>query len=283
MTSFSLGPWQQLSQHTWQLTAEPDTVNIGLIVGDEACVLIDCGSTPDQGLQLRAAVAELTERPLRGVIVTHGHRDHWFGLAAFDDLESWGHESLADARTDPTVLADAQHLGLTVDDLRVPRHAISLVAGFDLGNLWVETVHVGPGHCPSDMIVVVPDDQVVFAGDVVEGTPDSQGRPAPEYGADSDPEKWALAADAVVSAMQRPSWQAVPGHGPVLDKEEVSWQRGLHAVVHGEIQRLGRLGVPITDAEAEGHWPWDYTRVRAKVEAALPTIPKERQLPINPV
>lgn len=283
MTSFSLGPWQQLSPHTWQLVAEPDTVNIGLIVGNDACLLVDCGSTPEQGRQLRAAVAQVTDRPLRGVIVTHAHRDHWFGLAAFDDLETWGHESLAEAHTDAVILADAERLGVGVDELRVPSRTISLVAGLDLGDVWVEMVHVGPGHSPSDLLVVVPADQVVFAGDVVEGTPDSQGRPAPEYGVDSDPEKWALAADAVVSAMQRPGWQAVPGHGPVLDKEAVSWQRGLHAVVHGEIQRLGRLGVAVTEAEAEGHWPWDYARVRAKVEAALPTIPKERQLPINPV
>ncbi|MGJ3509404.1 MBL fold metallo-hydrolase [Enemella sp. A6] len=283
MTQFSLSPWQQLSDRTWLAVAEPDSVNIGLVAGDEGCVLIDCGSTPAQGRQIRQAVAEVTDRPLRGVIVTHAHRDHWFGLAAFDDLDSWGHEGLAEAREDAALLADAADLGVAAEELRVPSRPLSLVAGIDLGNQWIEALHVGPGHSPHDVIVVVGAEQLVFAGDVVEGTPDSQNRPAPEYGPDSQAEPWSLAVDAVVSAMTKPGWRAVPGHGPLLDKEEVSWQRGLHAVVHGETHRLGREGVGVDEAAEAGHWPWDYERVRAYVERELPTLRRRRQLPLGPV
>lgn len=283
MTQFSRSPWQQLTPRTWVAVAEPDSVNIGLVAGDEGCLLIDCGSTPEQGRQLREAVAEVTDRPLVGVIVTHAHRDHWFGLAAFDDLRSWGHEGLAEARTDGAVLADAEALGVAPGDLRAPNQPLSLVVGIDLGNQWVEALHVGPGHSPHDVIVVVGAEQVVFAGDVVEGIPDSQGRPAPEYGPDSEAEPWSLAVDAVVTAMTTPDWRAVPGHGPVLDKEDVSWQRGLHAVVHGETHRLGREGIGPDEAAEAGHWPWDYDRVRPWVERVLPTLSRGRQLPIKPV
>ena len=74
--------------------AEPESVNLGLVVGSERALLVDTGSSPAQGRAVRASVAAVTDRPLAAVVVTHWHYDHAFGLAAFADLLTIGHESV---------------------------------------------------------------------------------------------------------------------------------------------------------------------------------------------
>ena len=54
---------------------------MGLVVGSEGAVLVDCGSTPQQGRWLLAEVAAVTPVPLVAVVLTHWHYDHSFGLA----------------------------------------------------------------------------------------------------------------------------------------------------------------------------------------------------------
>ena len=90
MTTFRLGPWNTIAEGIFVLVAQPANVNIGLVVGQDSCLLIDTGSTPDQGREIRARIAEVTDRPLTHVVVTHAHWDHLYGLAAFDDLVTIG-------------------------------------------------------------------------------------------------------------------------------------------------------------------------------------------------
>lgn len=278
--SLPLGPWRQHTDRVWSLIAEPDSVTIGLVVGDDACLLVDTGSTPDQGRDLRARITEVTNRPLTDVVVTHGHRDHWFGLAAFDDLRTRGHESLLDLS--PADLSeDLTRLGLAESDIARPNTPLSLVAGVDLGNQWVEVLHLGGGHSPSDVIVVVGAEHVVFPGDLIETTPDSQGRPAPWYGPDSDPKAWAEAVDGILGAMTDDSWLAISGHGEPARRDEATFHRGAHSMVLHQISQLAARGVDPADAESAGDWPWDWERVAPAVTSMLTHRPAgSRQLPL---
>ena len=103
--------------------AEPDAVNLGLVVGTDAALLVDTGSSPEHGRAVRASVAAVTDRPLIGAVVTHWHYDHAFGLAAFDDLTTIGHESLPDRLGSPEAATEAARLGLDPSELADPnRH-----------------------------------------------------------------------------------------------------------------------------------------------------------------
>ena len=152
----TLGSWREIADGVYVAVAEPDTVNVGLVVGSERALVVDTGSDPAQGAAIRAAVATVTDRPLAGAVVTHAHDDHFHGLAAFDDLTTIGHESLA-ATLDP---------GRT--ELRPPNRPIVVAVAIDLGDRRVEVAHLGRGHTAGDLIVVVADAQVVFAGDLIE-------------------------------------------------------------------------------------------------------------------
>lgn len=254
------GPWQEVAPGVYRLVAEPDSVNIGLIVGASGALLVDCGSTPEQGARLREFVGRVCDVPLLGVVVTHEHRDHWFGLAAFDDLASWGQEMLADRLTADEVLREAEGLGLAPDDLRLPKNLFSIAAAVDLGDRLVELVHLGHAHTLTDVVVHVPDAGVLFAGDLVE-------LPQPLMEPESSPRGWPATLNMLLG-MIRPDTKVVPGHGEVTNHATVVEQLGGLASMPYEAERLVREGIPFDKAETDGEWllPWD--RIEAGVRTA---------------
>ena len=219
MSAFALGSWQELRPGIYRAVAEPESVNLGLVVGTQAALLIDTGSSPAQGRAVRESVASLTDRPLVAVVVTHWHYDHAFGLAAFAHLDSVGHESVPDRLASAAAAAEAGRLGVAVGDLAAPTRGVVVATAFDLGDRRVEVAHVGRGHTDGDLIVVVPGADVVFAGDLIE----SAGPPS--FGPDSVPNEWAGTLDGLVGLMTERTL-AVPGHGDPVDRAFVFRQRG---------------------------------------------------------
>lgn len=272
----ALGPWVPVADRVWVAVAEPDAVNLVLVVGGDAALLVDTGSTPAQGRAVREAVTRMTEVPLTTVVVTHGHRDHAFGLAAFTDLRTIGHESLADWLAGPEAAADAAALGLDPATLVAPARALVLATSVDLGGRRVEVAHLGRGHTASDLVVVVPDAHLVVVGDLVE----SSGPPA--FGPDSWVHEWATTVDAVIGLMTD-STRAVPGHGEPMDRELVFEARGRIASVSGEVRRLAAAGVTVADAAGQGSWPYPVEAVAPGLEAAyaqLGPVVARRSLPL---
>jgi glyoxylase-like metal-dependent hydrolase (beta-lactamase superfamily II) len=284
-----IGDWRPVTDRVYRLVAEPAGVNIGLVVGDDGALLIDTGSTPEQGAEIRAAVAGVTDRPLLAVVVTHDHFDHAFGLAAFADLETIGHESLLETLKSDRTATAARRLGVDPADLVLPRSAIGVADAVDLGGGRVaEVTHLGVGHTAGDLVVTVTDPAaedfpgVVVTGDLVESAE------APWFGPDSSPDQWSWAVDRLYT-MTRPGTIVVPGHGDPRDRDFVREQRDLLDGVRMEIERLARSGVAEDEALAAGEWPFPaehvaggiapgYAEVRAAVDkesgsGGRPTLP----------
>ena len=244
-----LGDWRELASGVYVLVAEPDGVNLGLVVGAERALLVDTGTSPAQGRELREAASSVTALPLAGAVVTHWHYDHAFGLAAFNDLETIGHESVADRLRSPAAAQEAARLGLTISDLALPHRNLVVMAALDLGGRRVELAHLGLGHTDGDLVVVVPDADLLFVGDLLE----SSGPPS--FGEDSYLDEWANTLDGVIGLMTATT-QAVPGHGDPVDRLFAFGQRGEVAGVASEIRRLFESGVPEADALSQGSWPY---------------------------
>lgn len=238
---------------------EPDTLNVGLVVGTRGAVLIDTGSTPDQGAELRRLAEQRAGVPVIGAVVTHAHGDHWFGLSAFDDVTTWAHESLTDA-PGPDLITRAAALGLEPSVIAAPNRPLSVAAAVDLGGARLEMLYLGPAHSDSDVMVLVHlgdslRPSVVFAGDVVESAPASDG--SVWYDTDSHPAEWGGSLDALTGLLTD-TVQVVPGHGPVVDKEFVIDQRSRIMSIPFETERLINDGVAFDQAREKGDWllPW---------------------------
>lgn len=258
-----LGEPTEVSPGVFTLVAEPASVTIGIVAGRDGALVVDTGSAPAQGAAIRELAARISGVPVVAAVVTHGHFDHAFGLAAFADLTTIGHSCLAESigSSEAAESIAAEH-GFAVTDLVVPNRPISVAAAWDLGDRRVEIVHLGRGHTPGDLMVVVPDADLVFTGDLIESAN------PPSFGTDSVPMEWAGTLDGLIGLLTATS-RAVPGHGPIVDREFVFEQRGQIAAVAGELVRVCSLRSSLDEALEQGQWPFPAANLRAALEVAL--------------
>ncbi|MCX4762081.1 MBL fold metallo-hydrolase [Streptomyces sp. NBC_01275] len=209
----------------WDCTA-------GLVVGADAVLMIDAGSSLAEGELLRGQAWELTGRHVTHLALTHPHFDHVFGAAAFADTEVFGAAGVAAVLSFGTVeaqelRADAVRNGLeesaataATAALVRPRHLVSGERTLDLGGgRQVLLANVGPGHTAHDLAVLVPGSPpTVFCGDLVEESGE------PQAGPDAVPAHWPAALDRLL-ALGGEDARYVPGHGAVVDAAFLRAQR----------------------------------------------------------
>ncbi len=143
--------------------------NAGVISGPDVTVVVDTLATERRARALRGFVDHVSASPNRLLVNTHHHGDHTFGNHIFGE-----HPVLAHARArDEAAAAD---LGLTklwpdVDwgDVRVTLPTITFTDRMTLhvGQRTVELIHVGVAHTTNDVVVWLPEERVLFSGDVV--------------------------------------------------------------------------------------------------------------------
>ena len=278
MTRFSVGPFSAVADGVFFAAAEPASVNIGLVVGPSGSLVIDTGSSPHQGAEIRAAAEAFAGVPVTGVLVTHWHYDHLFGLAGFDGLPSWGHEDLSSWLGREEAAQAAAELGFDVADLVAPVHGFALARVLDAGGRRVEALHFGPAHTETDVIAYVPDANLIFTGDLLE----SAGPPV--FGPDTHLKDWPSAVDGILGLVDEHT-VLVPGHGPVMDRMAGFQQRAEISGLYGQAEYLVKQGVGIDIAYERGEWPFDEATVRgvlplAYAELAAVGLVPRTQLPL---
>ena len=269
---FSLTPFEELRPGAWRAVAQPASVNIGLVAGTSGALLIDTGSTPAQGADIRSAAEDVLGVPLVGVVVTHAHFDHYYGLAAFDDLPTYGHESLVTALDADQVDVEASDLGFDRTELKPPNRPMALARMVDLGDRYVEIVHFGRGHTAGDLVVIVPDLQLIFTGDLFE-----QSAP-PAMGPDCFLKEWPAALDGILGLVNADT-MLVPGHGEPFDQVFAFTQRAEISAVYGQVEYLIAQGVKQEDALATGEWQFDDETIAAVLPIAYAQLATEGKVP----
>lgn len=271
-TDWSIGAWDEVADGVFRLVAQPAAVNIGLVVGSEAALLVDTGSSPEQGAQLRAAVGQVTHKPLAAVVVTHDHYDHAYGLGGFAGVPTIGHESVAETLRSPAAADGARELGFDPGLLAVPDTLIAVADAVELGGSRVaEIAQLGIGHTRGDLIINIADPGsdgfggVIFAGDLIE----SAG--APYFGPDSSVDEWSWTLDRLYN-LARPGVIIVPGHGDPVDRDFVREQRDAVDAVRIEFGRLAAEGVGEDQALEQGDWPFPVDHIAGVVSAAYAEI-----------
>lgn len=203
--------------------------NAGLIAGDGASLLVD--TLFDLKLtaeMLEAMGPQLGGAPIGKVVNTHANGDHCFGnqLVANDDVEVWASAAAAHEmdETPPERLrqlvgaATAGALGEFVRhafgpfdfngiEVPAPTNTFSGRLALDVAGTAVELIEVGPAHTGGDVLVWVPSQRVLFAGDIlfIGGTPIMWAGPIAN---------WIGACDLITELGPT---VVVPGHGPLTD------------------------------------------------------------------
>lgn len=150
--------------------------NAGFVVTDDGVVVIDALGTPPLGEALVKAIRGVTSGPIRRVIVTHYHADHFYGLEPLKraGAEVWAHarskEYLDGGEAGRRLQQRSRDLFPWVDErtkiVRADRW-LERDEAFTLGGMRFEVSYLGPAHSPDDMIVVVPQEGVIFVGDIL--------------------------------------------------------------------------------------------------------------------
>jgi glyoxylase-like metal-dependent hydrolase (beta-lactamase superfamily II) len=248
--------------------------NIGVVLGEEGALVVDTRATHQHADELLADLRRLTPLPARVVVNTHGHWDHCFGNARFRPAPIWGHVRCAEmmrltgenqrARISEASAELAVGLAEVVIDPPDQTFEDTATVEIERGGRSVELRYLGRGHTDNDIVVLVPDADVLFAGDLLENN-------ATPFFGDGYPLDWPATAEELVDLV---TGAVVPGHGDVGDRAFAIRQMTEFRTV-AELAKLVHRGViGIDDAVLRTPYPADtalepLTRALAQLRGEL--------------
>lgn len=187
--------------------------NAGFVITPGGVVVIDALGSPALAQRLLGEIRKLTDKPVTHVILTHYHADHIYGLQA---LKAAGATVLAHQ-------AGREYLGSDTARLRLEASRKDLAPWVDkdthlvvadewlagerelvVGGMRFQIKPVGPSHTPEDLVIYLPQEKVLFAGDLVF-------RNRIPFVGQADSRQWIEALDALLGF---DAVAIVPGHGP---------------------------------------------------------------------
>lgn len=189
-----------------------NNATFGVIVTGEGVVLIDSGGTRKGAIQIHQLIKSITDKPVVMVINTGGQDQRWMGNDYFKHLGATIIASNAAVKDQAARFNDQ----LTALENLVGKDGIAGTRGiyadrtFDtaldtkVGGVNIELRHAGPAHTPGDIYVWLPDQKVVFTGDIV------YAERILVVGSMSNSRSWVQAFKAVEGL--NPA-HVVPGHG----------------------------------------------------------------------
>ncbi|MBY6204195.1 MBL fold metallo-hydrolase [Halomonas denitrificans] len=222
--------------------------NLGLVVGEQGAFLIDDQYAPLTE-KIRAAVAGITDAPVRFVFNTHWHGDHTGGN---ENLAESGSLIVAHDNVRERLSAGQFMEFFDMDVPPAPDAALPVVTfndevTFHLGGHTVHAIHLPGAHTDGDAVVHLREANVIHTGDIV-----FYGMyPFIDYGSGGSLTGMVDAVDRML-AMADDETRFIPGHGgPVLEREQVREYRDMLATVLRRLQQHLEAGLELDAIQAE--------------------------------
>ena len=201
--------------------------NVGVRLTDEGVILVD-DKYPQNFQDIQRLVRTVTDLPVRYVLNTHHHGDHSGGNIEYLSIaEVIAHERARDN------MVRANQEGQ-------PRIVFTDQTAVYLGGVEVRAYHMGTGHTNGDAVVYFPDLRTVHGGDLLHGT-----APFIDYANGGSSKGWVATVNNILAL---PFDTAIPGHGAVMDRGDVTAFRNQMEAVRGRMAELIAADVPASQA-----------------------------------
>jgi glyoxylase-like metal-dependent hydrolase (beta-lactamase superfamily II) len=247
-------PPQQIAERVWVFGDERINLvpNIGVVLGDDAALVVDTGMGRRNGERLLERVRELSDKPLL-LTLTHFHPEHGWGAQAFKGVATIVYNRAQreelEEKFGPFVelfSSFGPEIAELLADVRLVRPDVVYSGGdaeLDLGGVTVQLNYHGPAHTRGDQIVLLPGERVLFAGDLVENRffpilPDD----------DAHGSEW-IALLERMEALEVTT--VVPGHGEVGDAALIGDVREYLEYVRRRVNEAAASDTSLEDAKLQ--------------------------------
>ncbi|KQB58467.1 MULTISPECIES: MBL fold metallo-hydrolase [Acidovorax] len=211
--------FDKLSDHAYAYTAEGDP-NTGIIIGDDAVMVIDTQATPVMAQDVIRRIREVTDKPIQYVLLSHYHAVRVLGASAYGAEHIIASEDTRDLIVERGQFDKDSEIGRfprlfqnvesVPDGLTWPTMTFNKKMTLWLGKLEVQILQLGRGHTKGDTVAWLPQEKILFSGDLVEFD-------ATPYAGDAYFQDWPQTLDNI--AALKPE-KLVPGRGAALQTPE---------------------------------------------------------------
>jgi glyoxylase-like metal-dependent hydrolase (beta-lactamase superfamily II) len=269
----------KLSDHAYAYTAEGDP-NTGVVVGDDCVMVLDAQATPVMAQDVLRHIRTVTDLPVKHVVLSHYHAVRVLGASGY------GAANVIASRDTYDLIKERGQQDYQSELERFPRlfNAVESVPGLTwpnivfsgamtvwLGSVEVQLLQLGRGHTKGDTVAWLPEEKVLFSGDLVEfgATP---------YTGDAYLRDWPATLDRIEALAPA---ALVPGRGAALTTpaevaEGLSGTRAFVTTMYESVRAARAAGKSLKEAYDEtaatlkpqfGHWvifehclPFDISR-----------------------
>ena len=226
-----------LGHRTWML--EGTGGNMTVVAGDDGVILIDTEFLPLHD-KIKAAVAGLSDKPIKYVINTHAHGDHTGGNGAFwqDGAVLVAHQNLATTLRNGTTNSLTGAKTPPAPASYIPAKTYATTMNVSVKGRTVNLVHMPNAHTQGDTAVWIPDANVLATGDIV-----SIGARYPniDVGDKGGINGIVSAVDAYLKRSNAKT-KFVPGHGPLMTRDDVVAYRKLLVDSRAIVAKMKKAG-----------------------------------------
>ena len=216
------------------------TVSLFVVTGDGVLVADGQGSVEETERMIQH-IGEITDEPIRTVVVASDHGDHTAGNSAFpEDAAFLAHPTSAAALE---AMATNQREG--APPVRLATELVEDERVIEMGDKEIHVLHLGRAHTGGDLVVYLPEEKVMFMSEAYLHRVFPAMRSA-------FPSEWVEMIEAA-QAMDVDIY--VPGHGfvdhpSILEDELEVYQNAVRAVI-AQARRFYEDGFDLTDAQAQ--------------------------------
>lgn len=235
LAALSLGPVGAQAQAALSIERVKDGLyvifgpggNVGVRTTDEGVILID-DKFPDNFAAIQELVSQVSSEPVRYVLNTHHHGDHSGGNVEYIRIaEIIAHQN-------------ARENMLRGDQDAPPRVVFTDQTAVYLAGVEVRAFHMGTGHTNGDAVIYFPDLRAVHGGDLLHAT-----APFIDYANGGNSKGWVSTLNNILGLDFD---TAIPGHGPIMDREDVIGFRNQMEQVRARMAELIRGGMSRSEA-----------------------------------